>query len=142
MKKKRASIHPGEILYEEFLKPLKISQYRLAKDIAVPPSRINEIVLGKRSISADTALRLARYFGNSAKFWMNLQAQYDLDSGHDRGWEARYNSGYSNGRPHELSNSNSSKPQFLFYSFLSISPPATVNYLHDFRMCSSGIRYF
>ncbi len=80
MKKKRSPIHPGEILYEEFLKPLKIGQYRLAKDIAVPPGRINEIILGKRSISADMALRFARYFGNSSKFWMNLQAQYDLDS--------------------------------------------------------------
>lgn len=65
---------------EEFLKPLALSQYRLAKEILVPPRRINEIILGKRSISADTALRLARYFGNSARFWMNLQAQYDLDS--------------------------------------------------------------
>lgn len=79
MKKKHAPVHPGEILNEEFLKPLAMSQYRLAKDILVPPRRINEIILGKRSVSADTALRLARYFGNSAKFWMNLQAQYDLD---------------------------------------------------------------
>lgn len=84
MKKKHDPVHPGEILYEEFLKPLAMSQYRLAKDIAVPPRRINEIILGKRAISADTALRLARYFGNSAKFWMNLQAQYDLDSEADR----------------------------------------------------------
>ncbi len=79
MIKKHAPVHPGEILEEEFLKPAKLSQYRLAKDILVPPRRINEIILGKRSISADTALRLARYFGNSANFWMNLQAQYDLD---------------------------------------------------------------
>lgn len=78
-KKKHTLVHPGEILNEEFLKPLAMSQYRLAKDILVSPRRINEIILGKRSISADTALRLARYFGNSAKFWMNLQAQYDLD---------------------------------------------------------------
>ena len=84
MKKKHEPVHPGEILHQEFLKPLAMSQYRLAKDIAVPPRRINEIVLGKRSISADTALRLARYFGNSAKFWMNLQAQYDLDSETER----------------------------------------------------------
>ena len=84
MKKKHAPIHPGEILYEEFLKPLAMSQYRLAKDIAVPPRRINEIILGKRAISVDTALRLARYFGNSANFWMNLQAQYDLDSETER----------------------------------------------------------
>ncbi|MBI3306324.1 MAG: HigA family addiction module antidote protein [Candidatus Omnitrophica bacterium] len=84
MKKKHSPVHPGEILYEEFLKPLEMSQYRLAKDIAVPPRRINEIILGKRSISADTALRLARYFRNSAKFWMNLQAQYDLDSEAER----------------------------------------------------------
>ena len=84
MKKKNAPVHPGEILDEEFLKPLKMSQYRLAKNILVPPRRINEIILGKRSISADTALRLARYFGTSAKFWMNLQAQYDLDSEAER----------------------------------------------------------
>lgn len=79
MKQKHAPVHPGEILEEEFLKPLKISQYRLAKDIRVSARRINEIVLGKRSISADTALRLSRYFGNSATFWMNLQAQFDLE---------------------------------------------------------------
>ena len=72
-------IHPGEILLEEFLKPMAISQYRLAKDIHVPARRINEIVHGKRAITADTALRLARYFGNSAEFWSNLQSAYELD---------------------------------------------------------------
>jgi len=72
-------IHPGEILLEEFLKPMGISQYRLAKDIGVPPRRINEIVHGKRAVSADTALRLARYFGLSERFWMNLQVRYDLE---------------------------------------------------------------
>ena len=72
-------IHPGEILQEEFLKSLGVSQYRLANDIGVPPRRINEIVLGKRGITADTALRLGRYFGTSAQFWMNLQARYDLE---------------------------------------------------------------
>ena len=72
-------IHPGEILLEEFLKPMGISQYRLAKDIHVDPRRINEIVLGKRAISADTALRLSRYFGSSERFWMNLQAHHDLE---------------------------------------------------------------
>jgi len=71
-------IHPGEILEEEFLKPLKISKYRLAKDISVAPIRITEIVNGKRSISADTALRLGKYFGNSPEFWINLQSSYDL----------------------------------------------------------------
>lgn len=81
---KIAPIHPGEILMEEFLKPLGISQYRLAKDIRVPPRRINEIVLGKRSVSADTALRLARYFNLSERFWMNLQARYDLEVEKDR----------------------------------------------------------
>lgn len=75
---KPAPIHPGEILAEEFLAPLGLSQYRLAVDLSVPPRRINEIVLGRRSISADTALRLAHYFGNSAEFWMNLQARHDL----------------------------------------------------------------
>ena len=73
-------IHPGEILQEEFLAPLEISQYRLAKDTSVPPRRINEIVRGQRSISADTALRLARYFGTSERFWINLQARYDLET--------------------------------------------------------------
>jgi addiction module HigA family antidote len=72
-------IHPGEILYEEFLAPLNISQYRLAKDTSVPPRRINEIVRGQRSISADTALRLSRYFGTSERFWINLQSHYDLE---------------------------------------------------------------
>lgn len=77
--RKIKAIHPGEILLEEFLKPLGISQYRLAKDISVPPRRINEIVLGKRSISVDTALRLSRYFGLSERFWLNLQSRYDLE---------------------------------------------------------------
>lgn len=71
-------IHPGEILSEDFLKPLGLSQYRLAQGIRVPPRRINEIVKGERGISADTALRLARFFGSSAEVWMNLQARYDL----------------------------------------------------------------
>ena len=84
MRKKHVPAHPGEILNEEFLKPLDVTQYRLAKEISVPARRINEIVLGKRSISADTALRLARYFGNSPQFWMNLQAQYELDCESDR----------------------------------------------------------
>ena len=72
-------IHPGEILREEFLGPMGISQYRLAKDISVPPRRINEIVHGKRAITADTALRLGRFFGMSAQFWLNLQTRYDLE---------------------------------------------------------------
>jgi addiction module HigA family antidote len=72
-------IHPGEILLEEFLKPMDVSQYRVAKDISVDPRRINEIVHGKRSISADTALRLGRFFGTSARFWLNLQSHYDLE---------------------------------------------------------------
>ena len=84
MTKKMPPIHPGEILLEEFLKPLGISQYRLAKDIHVPARRINEIVLGKRAISADTALRLSRYFGMSDRFWINLQTRYDLEVEKDR----------------------------------------------------------
>ena len=71
-------IHPGEILLEEFLKPMEITQYRLAKSISVPQRRIGEIVQGKRSITADTALRLSRYFGMEAQFWLNLQSRYDL----------------------------------------------------------------
>ena len=82
--KKLPPIHPGEILMEEFLEPLGISQYRLAKDISVPPRRINEIVHGLRSITADTALRLARYFGTSERFWLNLQTRYDLEREKDR----------------------------------------------------------
>jgi addiction module HigA family antidote len=77
--KKLSPIHPGEILIEDFLKPMGISQYRLAKDISVPPRRINEIVHGKRSISADTALRLGRVFGISPQFWLNLQNRFDLE---------------------------------------------------------------
>lgn len=72
-------IHPGEILVKEFLEPLKISQYRLAKDIGVTPRRINEIVHGRRAISADTALRLSQYFGMEAQFWLNLQSRYDME---------------------------------------------------------------
>ena len=84
MAKRLAPVHPGEVLLEEFLVPLGISQYRLAKDIGVPPRRINEIVHGARAVSADTALRLARYFGTSERFWLNLQAQYELDVEYDR----------------------------------------------------------
>ena len=83
-RKKREPIHPGEILNEEFLKPMDISQYRLAVDIGVPPRRINEIVHGKRGISANTALRLALYFSTSAEFWMNLQSRFDLEVERDR----------------------------------------------------------
>ena len=77
-------IHPGEILLEEFLEPMEISQYRLAKDIGVSPRRINEIVKRKRAVSADTALRLSRYFGLSERFWMNLQSRYDLETEKDK----------------------------------------------------------
>ncbi|MFQ5720138.1 MAG: HigA family addiction module antitoxin [Acidobacteriota bacterium] len=84
MPKKSEPIHPGEILLEEFLQPMEISQYRLAKDISVPARRINEIVHGKRSVSADTALRLSRYFGMTEQFWMNLQSRYDLELEKDR----------------------------------------------------------
>ncbi|MBS1250177.1 MAG: putative HTH-type transcriptional regulator YbaQ [Chloroflexi bacterium] len=77
-------IHPGEILLEEFLEPMDISQYRLAKDISVPAIRISEIVRGKRAITPDTALRLSRYFGLSERFWLNLQAHYDLEVEKDK----------------------------------------------------------
>ena len=82
--KRQPPIHPGEILLEEFLKPMNISQYRLAKDINVPARHINEIVQGKRAIRADTALRLSHYVGLSERFWMNLQARYDLEVEKDR----------------------------------------------------------
>lgn len=78
-----APVHPGEVLIEEFLKPFGLSQNRVARAIGVPPRRINEIVLGKRGISADTALRLGRYFGTSAQFWLGLQNDYDLDVARD-----------------------------------------------------------
>lgn len=74
-----APVHPGEVLLEEFLVPLGLSQYRVARDTSVPPRRINEIVHGTRAVTADTALRLARYFGTSERFWLNLQARYDLE---------------------------------------------------------------
>lgn len=84
MAQKLPPIHPGEILMEEFLRPMEISQYRLARSISVPPRRINEIVHGKRNITADTALRLSRFFGMSERFWLNLQMRYDLETEKDR----------------------------------------------------------
>ena len=82
--KKMTPVHPGEVLSEEFLTPMEISQYRLAKDISVPARRINEIVHGTRSITANTALRLGRYFGTSAQFWLNLQNHFDLEVQQDK----------------------------------------------------------
>ena len=84
MANKLPPIHPGEILLEEFLEPMDISQYRLAKDISVPPRRINEIVLGKRAITPDTALRLSLFFGLSERFWINLQSRYDIEVEKDK----------------------------------------------------------
>ena len=84
MTDKLAPVHPGEVLLEEFIKPMELSQNRLAIDIGVDTRRINEIVLGKRAITADTALRLSRFFGNSPQFWMGLQSQYDLDVAQDQ----------------------------------------------------------
>lgn len=83
-KEKLTPVHPGEILFEEFMNPLGLSQYRVSKDIGVQARRINEIVHGKRAVTADTALRLARYFGTSEGFWMNLQGHYDLEMAKDR----------------------------------------------------------
>ncbi len=83
-RKRLAPVHPGEILLHEFLVPLDLTQYRVAKSLKVPARRINEIVHGTRAISADTALRLARFFGTSDRFWLNLQAAYDLDVERDR----------------------------------------------------------
>ncbi len=85
---KLKNIHPGDIFLHEFLQPMGISQNRLARDISVPPRRINEIVLGKRAITADTALRLARYFGSSEKFWLGLQDDYDLEEASKKMGEA------------------------------------------------------
>jgi addiction module HigA family antidote len=81
--RKLPPIHPGEVLQADFLEPLGVSQYRLAQDISVPARRINEIVHGKRAVSADTALRLARYFGTTERFWLNLQARFDLEQQRD-----------------------------------------------------------
>ncbi len=90
-KQRIKSVHPGKILFEEFLMPMGISQNRLAISIGVPPRRINEIVIGKRRVTADTALRLGRYFGMSAQFWLGLQMDYDLDIEEDRiGAQLRY----------------------------------------------------
>ena len=82
--RKLAPVHPGEVLLEEYLEPLGLSQYRLAQDISVPARRINEIVHGKRAVTADTALRLARYFSTTERFWLNLQARFDLEVERDR----------------------------------------------------------
>ncbi|MDY7095816.1 MAG: HigA family addiction module antitoxin [Acidobacteriota bacterium] len=84
MREGTSPIHPGEILLEEFLEPMGVSQYRLAKSINVPPRRINEIVHGRRAVTADTALRLSRFFGTSERFWLNLQIGYDLELEKDR----------------------------------------------------------
>lgn len=84
MKKIIEPIHPGEILLEKFLEPMEISQYRLAKDINVPPRRIKDMVLGKRAITADTAIRLSEYFGMSERFWLNLQVKYNLEIEKDK----------------------------------------------------------
>jgi antitoxin HigA-1 len=84
MARKLTPVHPGEVLLEEFLKPMGISQYKLAQDTSVPPRRINEIVLRKRAVTADTALRLSRYLGTSERFWLNLQARHDLEIEKDR----------------------------------------------------------
>ena len=81
--RKLAPIHPGEVLLADFLEPLGLSQYRLAQDISVPPRRINEIVHGTRAVTADTALRLGRYFGTSERFWLNLQARFDIETQRD-----------------------------------------------------------
>jgi addiction module HigA family antidote len=83
-RKRLAPVHPGEILAEDFLKPLALTEYRLAKGLRVPARRINEIVHGKRAVTADTALRLARFFRNSPRFWLNLQSSYDLEVEADR----------------------------------------------------------
>jgi antitoxin HigA-1 len=83
-KRRLTPVHPGEVLLEEFLLPLGLTQYRLAKGLSVPPRRINEIVHGTRAITADTALRLARFFGTSERFWLNLQTTYDLELERDR----------------------------------------------------------
>ncbi len=81
---KLANVHPGEVLNFEFLEPLEISAYRLSKDLKIPQTRISKIIKGKRRITADTALRLSKYFGNSAKFWLGLQDDFDIEDEHDK----------------------------------------------------------
>jgi addiction module HigA family antidote len=83
-RKRLRPVHPGEVLWEDFLEPLGLTQYRLAKSLSVPPRRINEIVHGKRAVTADTALRLARFFGTSERFWLNLQTGFELEVERDR----------------------------------------------------------
>jgi addiction module HigA family antidote len=83
-RRRLAPVHPGEVLQEEFIEPLEITQYMVAKATGVPPRRIKEIVHGKRAVSADTALRLAKYFGTTPEFWLNLQARFDLEKARDR----------------------------------------------------------
>ena len=82
--RKLAPLHPGEVLFEEFMKPMGLSQNRLGRDLGVPPRRINEIIHGKRGVTADSVLRFARYFGTSARFWMGLQSDYDLETAEDK----------------------------------------------------------
>lgn len=84
MSQRLPNIHPGEVLLEEFLRPLDLSQNRLAREIHVPPRRINEVILGKRAMTPDTALRLARYFGTSERFWLGLQMDYEIEEAHRR----------------------------------------------------------
>lgn len=92
MKQKKIDpVHPGEILFKEFMEPMSLSQNKLAHDLRIPVRRVNEIVLGKRAINADTALRLARYFNNSAQFWLGLQMDYELDIAEDRVEETKIN---------------------------------------------------
>lgn len=84
MKTRIKNIHPGEVLQEEFLIPMKISAYRLSKDIDIPRTRVSEIIKGRRRLTADTCLRLSKYFGNSAQFWMGLQSEYDIEEAQNR----------------------------------------------------------
>ena len=84
MKSRIKNIHPGEVLLEEFLIPMEISAYRLSKDIGIPQTRVSEILKGRRSLTADTCLRFSKYFGNTAQFWMNLQAEYDIEEAQNR----------------------------------------------------------
>src|SRR5262245_27497613 len=112
-------VHPGEILLEEFLKPLAVSQYQLAKEIGVPARRINEIVHGQRRVSADTALRLARFFGTSERFWINLQARYDLEHEKDRLGDASTGSGRS-AQPAEPLGSRQARCSVLLLASLAV----------------------
>ena len=119
-------VHPGEILLTEFLEPLELSQYQLARSIAVPPRRINEIVHGQRKISAETALRLARFFGTSERFWKNLQSRYELELRPGRNWACCPPSACQCGRRTGLPMDTTARASYISPDFMGTTPSTSV----------------